>query len=572
METRARYILIGAFTLAGVLGLLGFLLWFARVELDRQFAYYDISFSSVSGLSSASDVRFSGLPVGQVVDVRLSPDRDGSVRVRIEVGSDTPVRTDSIATIEAQGITGVSFVGITAGSPEAELLVRTSDGSVPEIEAGRSVLQTLSEDAPELLDESLGIVRELNAVLSGENRGRVERILENVEGASGNFAQSLEDFSEVAGSVSEFAVQIDSFNTTLADLTGGMTDVLDSADEALVSITTLADESRSVLAAGTDALVGVEEVVEEAERYVVEDLTPATEEIRLTVATLRGRIDSLGEEASAMIGTFAATGVAATARLTEAEQTLAAAKGAIARLDTTMAAMGMAATDFDTLIVGDATALVTETRAVMTEVAAAVEVVGTAARTDLPLIVADIHTATAILSSAATEVGANLTVASGRIDGLAASAESALAGATLAFANANDTLAEINTALVTGERALLAAERAFAGADRVINEEAAGIAEELRATLTGLDTAVAQVAADLPQVSADVRAASAAARSSFTELERVVTSSGTSVEEFMTTALPSYQSLAQETRSLIANLDILVTQVQRDPLRFLLNE
>ena len=240
METRARYILIGAFTLAGVLGLLGFLLWFARVELDRQFAYYDISFSSVSGLSSASDVRFSGLPVGQVVDVSLSPEGDGTIHVRIEVGADTPVRTDSIATIEAQGVTGVSFVGISAGSPEAELMGRPPDGSIPAIDAGRSVLQTLSEDAPELLEESLGIVRELNAVLSGENRGRVERILVNVEGASGNFAQSLEDFSEVAGSVSEFAVQIDSFNTTLADLTGAMTGVLGSADEALVSITTRA--------------------------------------------------------------------------------------------------------------------------------------------------------------------------------------------------------------------------------------------------------------------------------------------------------------------------------------------
>jgi phospholipid/cholesterol/gamma-HCH transport system substrate-binding protein len=208
----------------------------------------------------------------------------------------------------------------------------------------------------------------------------------------------------------------------------------------------------------------------------------------------------------------------------------------------------------------------------MTEVAAAVEAVSTAARTDLPVIMADIHAATATLSSVATEVGANLTVASGRIDGLATNAESALAGATLAFANANDTLSEINAALVTGESALLAAERAFAGADRVINEEAARIAEELRATLTGLDIAVAQVAADLPEVAADVRAASAAARASFTELERVVAASGPSVEGFMTTALPSYRSLAQESRSLVANLDALVTAIQGDPLRFLLSE
>lgn len=111
METRANYVLIGAFALAGFLAMLAAFLWFANIRLDRQFAYYDIDFPSVSGLSDASDVRFSGLPVGQVVDVRLSPERDGTVRVRIEIGADTPVRSDSVATIEAQGVTGVSYVG-----------------------------------------------------------------------------------------------------------------------------------------------------------------------------------------------------------------------------------------------------------------------------------------------------------------------------------------------------------------------------------------------------------------------------------------------------------------------------
>jgi phospholipid/cholesterol/gamma-HCH transport system substrate-binding protein len=86
--------------------------WFARVQLDQQFAYYDMRFSSVSGLSEASEVRFGGLPVGQVVDVRLSDDRDGTITVRLEVDGKTPVRADSIATIESLGVTGVSYVGI----------------------------------------------------------------------------------------------------------------------------------------------------------------------------------------------------------------------------------------------------------------------------------------------------------------------------------------------------------------------------------------------------------------------------------------------------------------------------
>ncbi|MBL4559095.1 MAG: MCE family protein [Rhodobacteraceae bacterium] len=148
METRANFVLIGAFTLAGFAVLLLFLMWFARIELDRQYDYYDTDFPSVSGLSSASSVRFAGLPVGQVVDVSLSPDQSGRVRVRIEVAADTPVRTSSVATIESQGVTGVSYVGLSAGDPRDPLLSATSADQVPQIPAGRSALQTLTEGAP----------------------------------------------------------------------------------------------------------------------------------------------------------------------------------------------------------------------------------------------------------------------------------------------------------------------------------------------------------------------------------------------------------------------------------------
>ena len=96
METRANYILIGAFTLAGIIGAFGFLLWLAKIDVDRQYAYYDVLFDNVAGLSSAGDVRYNGLPVGQVVDLRLDADDPAKVRVRLELDATTPVRTDTV--------------------------------------------------------------------------------------------------------------------------------------------------------------------------------------------------------------------------------------------------------------------------------------------------------------------------------------------------------------------------------------------------------------------------------------------------------------------------------------------
>lgn len=117
METKANYVLIGAFTIAGFLGMLLFLMWFAKLQLDRQFAWYDIYFPEVSGLGVSSEVLFAGLSVGKVVDMQLSQSVNGAVRVRVEVAEDTPVRTDSRAAIEIQGVTGVANVAITSGGP-----------------------------------------------------------------------------------------------------------------------------------------------------------------------------------------------------------------------------------------------------------------------------------------------------------------------------------------------------------------------------------------------------------------------------------------------------------------------
>lgn len=94
METRASYVLIGAFTLAGILGMLGFFIWLANMQLDRQYADYDILFDNVSGLGTASDVRFNGVSVGQVTAIALYELDPSKVAVRIQIDADTPIKEE----------------------------------------------------------------------------------------------------------------------------------------------------------------------------------------------------------------------------------------------------------------------------------------------------------------------------------------------------------------------------------------------------------------------------------------------------------------------------------------------
>ncbi|MCU4653021.1 MlaD family protein [Roseibacterium sp. SDUM158016] len=570
METKANYVLIGLFALAGFLGILGFFLWFARVELDRQFAYYDIRFTSVSGLSNASDVRFSGLPVGQVVDVRLSPERDGRINVRVEIAADTPVRTDSIATIESLGVTGVSYVAIGPGTPEAPLLADVSDAPFPEIEAGRSTLQTLTEDAPELVEETLRVVREIGDIFSGENAVRIERIIVNAETASEDFSTAMAGFSGIAETIDGFASQINRFNTTLDELTSELAVVLESADETLGSITELADETTLIVQNASGTVSNIQAVTGEAQRYIAEDLTAATAEVEELIAGLRGEVTRIGAEASAMIASLQETGTTATARLAEAEGTLERVDTLVATLDSAGVAVEAAAARLDTLMETEGAPLLAETRVAVANATEAIAAIGTAAETDLPAIMTEIRGALADVRTVADTVGADLTEASGGVAELVTEARTTMAQVSETFANANTTLAAINGALETGERTLAAAESAFTGADRIINEEIQTLIAELDATVTGLNEAVATVSEDLPVISDEIRAASEAAAAAFVRLQGLVDTSAPGIQDFTANALPLFSQLAQETRMLIGNLDQLSRQIERNPTQFIL--
>ena len=74
METRARFVLIGLFTVLGFVAGLGVLLWLAKVQIDRTYAQYEIVFDTVAGLSETGAVRYNGVDVGKVEVIRLLED------------------------------------------------------------------------------------------------------------------------------------------------------------------------------------------------------------------------------------------------------------------------------------------------------------------------------------------------------------------------------------------------------------------------------------------------------------------------------------------------------------------
>jgi phospholipid/cholesterol/gamma-HCH transport system substrate-binding protein len=467
------------------------------------------------------------------------------------------------------GVTGVSYVGISSGDPRSPLLRR--DGEIPEIEAGRSVLQSLTEDAPEIVEEALAVMKNLGELLSDENQQKVETILDNLAQSSGDLSQALTEFSGISQTIAGATEDIAGFAEQLTPVVAAVEGTLGNLDTTLGALTSLSRRIETSLDEADAALQSGRVALDAAELFMTGELPAISQDLTATTLFLREQTELLVADARVMLGEFSKTGTVATARLTEAEGTLLAAQGAIDRLVETLGNIDVAAVSFDDLVTQDGAALVAETRAMIANADSAVTAVNKVAETDLPAIVADIRGATETVNRVTAEIGAELSNATGRIDGLADDASRAMAQVTETFANANRTLEAIDAALVTGERSLQAAERAFVSADRVLNEDMGAITADLRRLLERLDGTIATVSDDIPAITADLRKAAETVNRAFDELGEVVSASGPAMREFAAVGLPQYTRLARETRNLIANLEGLARQIERDPARFFLN-
>ncbi len=108
METRAPLALIGLFVLAAIGAVFGFVYWLNNTGGLRQRAIYTIRFeNTVSGLLTGAAVQFNGIRVGEVTALRLNKDNPQEVLATIAVVADTPLRIDTHASLDFQGLTGV---------------------------------------------------------------------------------------------------------------------------------------------------------------------------------------------------------------------------------------------------------------------------------------------------------------------------------------------------------------------------------------------------------------------------------------------------------------------------------
>jgi phospholipid/cholesterol/gamma-HCH transport system substrate-binding protein len=256
METKANYVLIGAFTILTAVLLLLFGLWAAKYSSDRSWTEYAVVFKEpVTGLTEGSSVQYNGISVGTVESLKLAPNDPRQVLARLKLQADTPVKVDTKAKMSITSLTGSPFIQLTGGSPKAPWLTQVDHREVPVIRTEASALQNIADTANRL-------VSRMDEVLSEENVKHIASTLQNIDALTGSVAAQRQDLRALIVSARRSSEQlektlgttnqaVEGVNRELVDklpgLVGKLDDTLTKLDAAAGNANSILGENRTAI-------------------------------------------------------------------------------------------------------------------------------------------------------------------------------------------------------------------------------------------------------------------------------------------------------------------------------------
>jgi phospholipid/cholesterol/gamma-HCH transport system substrate-binding protein len=260
MENRSFAIATGLFVL--VLGAtLGFVVWWFSGETKDQDDYLLITHYSVAGLKVQAPVRYRGIDIGKVLDIRLDTDNPLDIQVKVAVDRGVPITQGTFGTMGYQGVTGLAYVLLEDKGDKPARLERKGT-QLPRIPVKPSFLDTLSDSGMALLERAGELLDRMNKLLSDKNRASASHAIENIDTATAELKPALKNAADVAALLKKtFSEENNArINRLLANLEQTSNDAKPLAGEIrqlVASLKTLSERLDSVSATTSDEVNGV---------------------------------------------------------------------------------------------------------------------------------------------------------------------------------------------------------------------------------------------------------------------------------------------------------------------------
>lgn len=276
--------------MALVAGIVFFVVWISKVQRE-DVVFFEVRFTgSVTGLGVGNPVRYRGILVGGVSSIEIDPKNPNLILVTISVTQGTPVRDDSVASLEISGIAGVTYVQISGGSADGAMLPQKSSPPFPEIRSRPSKLEELFEGAPalvgrlnELADKFGTLLSEKNVQAITDTLAHLEAITSSLSGQTGGLGDLMREGADAAEQIRSTSIE---FELLAQDLRSEVKEIGGAATGAIGDLEGTA-RSFSAVAAQLEAMLRENRTsFRDFSTYGLYEATQLMTELRLLVATL----------------------------------------------------------------------------------------------------------------------------------------------------------------------------------------------------------------------------------------------------------------------------------------------
>jgi phospholipid/cholesterol/gamma-HCH transport system substrate-binding protein len=198
MESKASFAIVGLFVLLLGVAMVSSLFWLFGGGRGPTATYVVETTESVSGLTPNAAVKYRGVDVGRVARVAIDPDDPEIVVLTLEIVPGVPVREDTRAQLEFQGLTGLAFVNLIGGSKESPPLRRKRGEDFPRIQSVPSILTRLDTGVSGLLVSLTETSDRLGATLERVDREALARAIASLEKVAGALAARTDEIDGAA--------------------------------------------------------------------------------------------------------------------------------------------------------------------------------------------------------------------------------------------------------------------------------------------------------------------------------------------------------------------------------------
>lgn len=296
MENKAHALAAGIFVALLSLLVLGLAAWLTRETGVRD--PYEISTKeTVTGLQEQAPVRFRGVDVGKVTHIGFDPKVIGNVLVHMEVDRDTPLTTDTFATLSYQGVTGLAFIQLSDDGKPAPRLA-PNDEVPPRIPLRPGLLSRLEEHGEVILQKVEEVTGRVNQLLGDTNQKRIADALENISAAATSTRQLVGHVDTTVQKKLDPA--LDQFSVTLRGAQRTVDEIGATAKEFHQTAQRLNAPGGPLdrVSQGTDALASTMETFSNS---TLPRLNRVADETTRTVRSLDRAIDQLTENPQMLI-------------------------------------------------------------------------------------------------------------------------------------------------------------------------------------------------------------------------------------------------------------------------------